>query len=297
MTNSQSFPAQHVLVVGGTGKTGRRVADRLTRLGHRVRIGSRSATPPFAWDDPAGWPAVVDGTDAAYLSYYPDVSFPGAAEAVTAFARVAAAAGVRRLVLLSGRGEPEAEPAEDGVRGSGVAWTVLRCAMFTQNFSEHFLLEPVLDGVIALPAGSVTGPFLDVEDVADVAVAALTGDGHEGRTYELTGPQLLGFAEIARELSAATGRDISYLPVSPAEYAAAAAAAGVPADEIEPLTDLFGRIFDGHNSHLTTDVQEVLGRPAGSFADYARRTAPTGVWQPHPRSDRRGPDVGHTRAG
>ena len=133
--------------------------------------------------------------------------------------------------------------------------------MFTQNFSEHFLLEPVLDGVIALPAGAVTEPFVDVEDVADVAVAALTTDGHHGRTYELTGPRLLGFAEIAAELGAATGRDIVYLPVTPAEYAAAAAAAGVPAEEIEPLTDLFTRIFDGHNAHLTTRRRGRAGPP------------------------------------
>jgi uncharacterized protein YbjT (DUF2867 family) len=271
---------QQILVLGGTGKTGRRVADRLARLGHRVRIGSRSATPPFDWDDPATWAAAVEGIDAAYVSYYPDVSFPGAAESVRAFARQAADAGVRRLVMLSGRGEPEAEPAEDGVRGSGAEWTVLRCAMFTQNFSEHFLLEPVLDGVIALPAGAVTEPFLDVEDVADVAVAALTTDDHHGRTYELTGPRLLGFAEIAAELSAATGREIVYLPVSPSEYAAGAAAAGVPEEEVGPLTDLFTRIFDGHNAHLSGDIEAVLGRPAGDFADYARRTAATGVWRP-----------------
>jgi uncharacterized protein YbjT (DUF2867 family) len=275
MTTTQT----HVLVLGGTGKTGRRVADRLARLGHRVRIGSRTGTPPFSWDDPAGWPAAVDGIDAAYISYYPDVSFPGAGEAVTAFARVGAEAGVRRMVLLSGRGEPEAEPAEDGVRTSGAEWTVLRCAMFAQNFSEHFLLEPVLDGVIALPAGSVTEPFVDVEDVADVAVTALTRDGHQGHTYELTGPRLLGFADVAADLAAATGRDISYQPVSPDGYAEAAVAAGVPAEEVEPLTELFGRIFDGHNSSLTADVETVLGRPAGEFADYARRTARSGVWR------------------
>ena len=199
MTNNQ-----HILVLGGTGKTGRRVTDRLARLGHRVRIGSRSATPPFDWDDPATWAAAVEGVDAAYVSYYPDVSFPGAAGSVAAFARQAADAGVRRLVMLSGRGEPEAEPAEDGVRGSAAEWTVLRCAMFTQNFSEHFLLEPVLSGVTALPAGDVAEPFVDVEDIADVAVAALTEDVHAGQVYELTGPRLLTFADAADEIAKAT---------------------------------------------------------------------------------------------
>ena len=280
MTSTPDTHPQHVLVVGGTGKTGRRVAERLERLGIDVRIGSRSARPSFDWNDPGTWAAAVDGIDAAYLSYYPDVSFPDAAAAVGAFARQAAAAGVRRLVLLSGRGEPEAEPAERGVREAGVEWTVLRCAWFAQNFSEHFLLQPVLDGVIALPAGDITEPFLDVDDVADVAVAALTEGGHHGQVYELTGPRLLGFADIAAELSRATGRRIDYVSVTPEQYAAAAAAAGVPAEEIEPLTELFTRVLDGHNAYLTPDVQKVLGRPARDFADYARQTAAGGAWQP-----------------
>ena len=277
MTNNQ-----HILVLGGTGKTGSRIAARLVGLGRTVRIGSRSATPPFDWDDPGTWAAAVDGVDAAYLSYYPDVSFPGAADVIRSFARQAADAGVGRLVLLSGRGEPDAEPAEQAVRDAGAEWTVLRCAWFAQNFSEHFLLGPVLDGVIALPAGTVTEPFLDVEDVADVAVAALTRDGHQGRIYELTGPRLLGFADAAAEVGAATGRAVAYLPVTPAEYAAGAAAAGVPEEEIVPLTELFTRVLDGHNSHVTHDVAAVLGRPARDFADYAARTARTGVWQPRP---------------
>ena len=277
MTNNQ-----HVLVVGGTGKTGSRVAARLVALGHTVRIGSRSATPPFDWDDPGTWASAVEGVGAAYLSYYPDVSFPGAADVIGSFARQAAAAGVGRLVLLSGRGEPDAEPAEQAVREAGAEWTVLRCAWFAQNFSEHFLLGPVLDGTIALPAGTVTEPFLDVEDVADVAVAALTRDGHQNQTYELTGPRLLGFADAAAEVSAATGRDVAYLPVTSAEYAAGAAAAGVPDEEIIPLTELFARVLDGHNAHVAHDVEAVLGRPARDFADYAARTARTGVWQPRP---------------
>ena len=280
METESSRETETVLVLGGTGKTGRRVAERLEARGVPTRIGSRSGEPPFDWGDEATWEPTLRDVGSVYLTYYPDVSCPGAAGSVAAFARQAADAGVRRLVMLSGRGEPEAEPAEDGVRGSGAEWTVLRCAMFTQNFSEHFLLEPVLDGVIALPADAVTEPFVDVEDVADVAVAALTTDGHHGRTYELTGPRLLGFAEIAAEIGTATGREIVYLPVSPSEYAAAATAAGVPEEEVGPLTDLFTRIFDGHNAHLTGDVEAVLGRPAGDFADYARRTAATGVWRP-----------------
>ncbi len=89
-----------------------------------------------------------------------------------------------------------------------------------QNFTEGYLLDPVREGVIALPAGDVAEPFVDVDDIADVAVAALTEDGHTGRLYELTGPRLLTFAEVAAELSKATGRDIVYVPLGIEEYAA-----------------------------------------------------------------------------
>jgi uncharacterized protein YbjT (DUF2867 family) len=263
------------LVLGGTGKTGRRVA---TQLPHGVRIGSRAGEPPFDWTDDTTWGSALAGIESVYVSCYPDVSFPDAAPRVTAFARTAAEAGVTRLVLLSGRGEPDAEPAEQGVRDAGLEWTILRCSWFMQNFSEHFLHQPVLDGVIALPAGDVAEPFLDVDDLADVAVAALTRPGHGGRVYELTGTRLLTFTDVAAELSAATGRQVRYLSVTPDEYAAAAAEAGVPAEEIEPLTDLFVRVLDGHNAHLSGDVERVLGRPARDFADYARAAAAAGAW-------------------
>ena len=266
------------LVLGGNGKTGSRVAARLQRLGRSVRIGSRTGGPPFDWDHEPTWTPVLRGIDSVYVRYYPDVSFPGAAERIGAFARTAVAHGVRRLVLLSGRGEPDALPSEDGVRSSGAEWTVLRASWFAQNFSEHFLLEPVLDGVIALPAADVPEPFLDVDDLADIAVAALTQDGHTGQVYELTGPRLLTFADVAAERTRATGRTVQYLPITPEQYADAAVRAGVPAEEVEPLTELFTRVLDGHNAYLTDDVERVLGRRPRDFADYARDAAATGVW-------------------
>jgi uncharacterized protein YbjT (DUF2867 family) len=265
-----------ILVLGGTGKSGRRIAARLHQ--HDIRVASRRGEYRFDWDDESTWARAAAGADAVYISYYPDVSFPGAADRVGGFARTAVANGVRRLVLLSGRGEPDAEPAEDAVRESGAESTILRCGWFMQNFSEHFLLEPVLDGVIALPAGEVAEPFLDVDDLADVAVAALTRSEHVGAVYELTGPRLLTFADVASELSRATGRDIEYLPVPIDQYPAAAVEAGVPAEEIGPLTELFARVLDGHNAYLTSDVESVLGRPARDFAEYAAQAAATGVW-------------------
>lgn len=282
-TNSTPFPPLSVRLLGGSGKTGRRVADRLAAAGHQPQAVSGSSEPRFDWSDPETHARALAGADAAYLAYYPDISFPGAAEEVRAVVEVAARQDVRRVVLLSGRGEPDAEPAEDALRSvanrAGMSWTVVRCAWFMQNFSEHLLLEPVRDGTIALPAGAVREPFVDLEDVAEVVVSALTEAGHHGRTYDLTGPELLDFATVARTLTAVVGREIQYLDVTPAAYADAARAAGVPEGEIAPLTELFRRVLDGHNAVLTSDLETLLGRPGGTFAGYARRTADSGVWR------------------
>jgi uncharacterized protein YbjT (DUF2867 family) len=269
---------QMTLVLGGTGKTGRRVAERLARRGVPIRIGSRAGAPPFVWEDEATWGPVLADVTAAYVVYYPDLAFPGAAETIRAFAERAVASGVRRLVLLSGRGEEEAEVSERTVQQSGAEWTILRASWLAQNFSEHFLLQPVLDGVIALPAGQVPEPFVDAEDIADVAVAALTEDGHAGRLYELTGPRSLTFGDVADELTKVLDREVVYVPVTPQEYAAAAIGHGVPPEEVEPLTELFTRVLDGRNAQVADGVREALGRDARDFADYARDTAATGVW-------------------
>jgi uncharacterized protein YbjT (DUF2867 family) len=269
---------QTTLVIGGTGKTGRRVVDRLGARGLPVRIGSRSAEPPFDWEDDSTWAAALEDVTAAYITYYPDLAFPGAAEKVRAFADLAARRGVRRLVLLSGRGEEGAMRSEQGVREAGVEWTILRSTWFSQNFSEHFLLKPVLSGVIALPAGDVAEPFVDLDDLADVAVAALTEDGHAGQVYELTGPRLLTFDDAAAEISQASGRDVKYIPVSTGDYAAMAAGHGVPSEEVEALTALFSEVLDGRNAHLADGVQRALGRQPRDFNDYARAAAASGVW-------------------
>jgi uncharacterized protein YbjT (DUF2867 family) len=269
-----------ILVTGGTGKTGRRVADRLTAAGVAHRVASRRGTPPFDWDDPATWGPLLDGAGAAYIAFAPDLAFPGARDTVGAFAAEAVARGVTRLVLLSGRGEEEALATEKVVTAASPDTTIVRASLFAQDFSEHFLLEPVLSGVIALPAGDVAEPFVDLDDVADVAVAALTApDGrHAGQEYEVTGPRLVTFADTAAMISAATGRDIAYVPVTAEEYRAAALAAGVPEEEVGPLTDLFTTVFDGRNESLADGVERALGRPARDFADYVRDTAATGVW-------------------
>ena len=268
------------LVIGATGKTGRRVVERLQALAVPVRGVARSTDPRFDWSDPQTWPAVLDGAENCFITFYPDLAFPGAVETVEAFATQAAHAGVRRLVLLSGRGEPEAQRAEVAVAAVGCEWTVVRASWFDQNFSEHFLLPSVLDGTITLPAASdIAEPFVDLDDVADVVVAALTQAGHDGQIYEVTGPRLLTFGDVAEALTQATGRTITFESVSPEAFTDDALRNGVPAEEIDELVHLFVEILDGHNAYLTDGIQRALGRPPRDFADYARDAAATGVWR------------------
>lgn len=267
-------------VAGATGKTGRRVVARLRELGRPVREGSRAGSPPFDWDEPATWDAALRGAGAAYVAFAPDISAPGAAGTLAAFAAAARDRGVTRLVLLSGRGEEEAVVSEQAVRDELPATTVVRASWFAQNFSEDVFLGPVLEGRIALPAGDVPEPFVDAGDIAAVAVAALTGDGHAGQTYELTGPRLLTFGDVAGEIAAATGRPVTYEPVTADEFVAGAVAGGVPRELAVLLADLFVRVLDGRNAHLTGDVERVLGRAPRDFADYAREAAASGAWQP-----------------
>jgi uncharacterized protein YbjT (DUF2867 family) len=253
-----------------------------------TRIGSRSGEPPFDWGDESTWAPALRGVGSVYISYFPDISVPGAPEAVRSLAERALEQGVRRLVLLSGRGEEEAERAERAVQDTGADVTIVRCAWFMQNFSElDFLVGPILDGEVVLPAADQLEPFVDADDIADVAVAALTDDRHIGEVYELTSPRLLTFPDAVSEIARVTGREIRYMPISVEEYAAGAAAQGVPAEFVGFLTYLFGEVL-GHNAYLTDGVQRALGREPRDFADYARDTAATGVWSVAPAPDRVG---------
>ena len=265
------------LIVGGNGKTGRRVAEGLRARGLPFRLASRSSTPRFDWNDEETWARPLEGVGAAYLTYAPDLAVPWAAEQVGRFVRRAVEAGAGRLVLLAGRGEPHVFPAEDAVRQSGVIFTILEAAFFAQNFSEGALVP--IDGEIVFPGGEVREPFIDVDDIADVAVAALTEDAHGGRTYDLTGPRLLTFAEAAREIADAARRPIRYRPVTSEEYARVLAPL-MTAAEVAFLTDLFAQLTDGHNAHLADGVERALGRPPRDFRAYARAAAAAGAWTP-----------------
>ncbi|MBZ9988764.1 NAD(P)H-binding protein [Mesorhizobium sp. BH1-1-5] len=275
MTDTTQKP---ILILGGTGKTGRRLAERLTAKGIPVRIGSRSGTPSFDWQDRESWDAALEGVGAVYISYYPDIAVPGAAETVEALARLAVKRGIRRLVLLSGRGETEAQRAEEMVKASGADWTILRCSWFSQNFSEGFLVENIIEGEVALPVGAVGEPFVDTDDIADVAEAVLTRPGHVGQLYELTGPRLLSFADAVAEIAKATGRDIRFRRISHAEFTSAVASHNLPPEFAWLLDELFTEVLDGRNETLTDGVQRALGRRPKDFSTYATETAATGIW-------------------
>ena len=274
------YTAQLTLVTGGTGKTGRRVAARLAERGIPVRIGSRNAEPPFDWEDRATWDAALAGARAVYVAYVPDLAVPGADDVIRAFTDRAAAAGVQRLVLLSGRGEPEAEACERIVlEAPGIDATVVRASWFLQNFSESFLQPSIVAGELALPVPAhIREPFIDADDLADVAVAALTEDGHAGEIYEVTGPASLTFAEAAAEIGAATGREVPYVELTLEQFTGALTAEGVPADFIELLSYLFTEVLDGRNAATADGVQRALGRPPRDAGAWARAEAGAGAW-------------------
>ncbi|MFG2975349.1 NAD(P)H-binding protein [Streptomyces sp. NPDC048331] len=270
-----------ILVLGSTGRTGSRVAAQLRRRGHEVRGASRKGPVTFDWNDRNTWEQVVEGAGAAYLV---DSQLPDAAESMRSFTRLAVASGVERLVLLSARDwvVPEGEeklPCERAVRESGASWTILKPSWFFQNFSEDpFLHAQVQSGEVVMSAGDGVEPFIDAEDIAAVAVAALTEEGHGGQAYELSGPRLLSLDSVVDEIARATGRVITYRPLPPEEFAAYAGGHGVPEEFVGLLNLLYGWIAEGRFATLADGVQRVLGREPRDFADYVRTAAASGVW-------------------
>jgi uncharacterized protein YbjT (DUF2867 family) len=276
MTNA--LQTRTVFVAGGTGKTGSRVAARLQARGTRVRVGSRRGVEPFDWSRPDTWAAAIGHSDAAYIAYSPDLALPGAADQIGEFTGIARAQGVQRFVLLSGRGEPEAQAAEQAVLEVAPESTVLRSSWMDQNFSEGNFLDLVLSGDVTLPVGLVGEPFVDIEDIAEAAVTSLLQPGHEGRIYEVTGPRLLTFADAVAEIAAATGRQITFSTVPLDAFAEVLADIGTPEEAITLVRYLFGELFDGRNASLGTGIQECLGRAPRDFRTFAHDAAASGVW-------------------
>lgn len=269
-----------ILVLGGKGKTGRRVAERLTKLGKTIRIGSRSEKPSFDWENPETWSGALEGMDAVYITFQPDLAIPSAVEAIRGFTSRAVTSGIQKIVLLSGRGEKEAQICEQVVMNAGTDWTIIRASWFNQNFSESFFLDPILASHVALPRGEALEPFVDADDIADVVVESLLDDKHVGQTYELTGPRLLTFEQVTKEISKVTGRDIKFKSLTIDEYTKMLREYQVPEDYIWLINYLFTEVLDGRNSSVTNDIEKVLGRKAKDFAEYARDTVTTGIWNP-----------------
>ncbi|MEO0902782.1 MAG: NAD(P)H-binding protein, partial [Bacteroidota bacterium] len=219
---------KNVLVLGGTGKTGRRIVEQLQQRGYHVRIGSRGATPKFDWEDTSTWSAALEGIDSVYITYQPDLAVPGAKEAIEGLTKEAKKHGVQKLVLLSGKGEREAELCEEIVMNSGVDYTIVRASWFNQNFSESFFLDPILHGFVALPLADTNVPYVDADDIAEVAVEALTNQAHDGEIYELTGSQFFTFRQVIKEIAKATDREITFSEVSVEEYTQMLKEHGVP---------------------------------------------------------------------
>ena len=266
------------LVIGGSGKTGRRVVERLEARGVATRIASRSTETPFDWNDTETWDSALDGVSAAYITYAPDLAIPGATDSIRAFVDRAVARGIKRLVLLSGRGEEEAQASERIVQESGVEWTIVRASWFMQNFSEGEFLGMILEGVITLPAADIAEPFIDINDIADVAVAALTEEGHAGEVYEVTGPRVMTFAEVAQEISRAAGREVQFVQIPKEAFASAIAQSGAPVEIAWLLNYLFETVLDGRNEYVFDGVRRALRRDPADFADFARRIAARGTW-------------------
>lgn len=276
--------AQNILVLGGKGKTGRRVASRLLAKGQSVRIGSRSETPSFDWEDPITWAGALEGMHSVYITFQPDLAVPGAREAIKGFTSQAVKSGIKKAVLLSGKGEIEAEKCEEIVKNSGLDWTIVRASWFNQNFSESFFLDPILAGHVALPKNEAKVPYIDANDIADVVVEALLNKEHNGNTYELTGPRTLTFSDVVKEISVVTKKDIQFTSISMEEYNAMMKEFNLPDSYLWLINYLFEEVLVESNSVITNDIEKVLGRKPIDFTEYAQRTAAEGVWNLIPKT-------------
>lgn len=268
-----------ILVLGSNGKTGRRVVEILEKTGTiEIRPGSRNAKIPFDWEKPETWEKVLEDIHSVYITFQPDLAIPSATASIQEFSLLATKCGVQKIVLLSGRGEKEAQLCEEIVKQNAKNWTIVRAGWFSQNFSESFFLEPILAGIVALPRTEALEPFTDADDIAEVVALSLLDDKHNGQIYELTGPELLTFELAVNEIANASGRKISFQGISLAEYIQMLRDYQVPEDNIWLVNYLFKEVLDGRNSNITSDIEKVLGRKAKRFSAYAQETAETGIW-------------------
>ena len=267
-----------ILIVGKNAKTGWRVDRQLQALGYPTRAVSRSTSPAFDWEDQSTWREAMAGTDAAYITFHPDLAIPTAEQTIRDFAAMAAELGLRHLVLLSGRGEDGARRAEIALEQSGLDWNIVRANWFMQNFSENFMIEGILNGELMLPADDTVEPFIGVDDIAEVAVAALTRPELRNRLFEVSGPRAMTFAECVAAISRATGYPVKYTQIPLEAFIDGLRAQGMPDALLWLMRELFSVVFDGRNSKPTNGVEEALGRPPTDFEEYVKKVVATGAW-------------------
>ena len=267
-----------ILIIGKNGKTGLRVEQRLQALGYATRGVSRSSSPAFDWEDQGTWRAAMAGTRSAYITFHPDLAIPTAEQTIRDFVALAAELGLQHLVLLSGRGEDGARRAELALEQGGLDWNVVRASWFMQNFSENFMIEGILNGELMLPAGDMVEPFIDVDDIADVAVATLTRPELRNRVFEVSGPRAMTFAECVEAIAQATGYPVKYTQIPIENFIDGMRGQGAPDELLWLMRELFTVVFDGRNSKPTHGVEEALGRPATDFSEYVRKVMATGAW-------------------
>ncbi|MEO1255606.1 MAG: NmrA family NAD(P)-binding protein [Bacteroidota bacterium] len=269
----------NVLVIGGTGKTGRRVVEGLTKQGHHVRIAGRNSAPLFDWEQPETYEQALKGMDRAYIVYYPDLAVPGAKNAIEKLTEVALKEGLEKVVLLSGKGEKEAQACEQIVANSGLNYTLVRASWFNQNFSEGAFLDFVLAGQVALPMPDAQIPFVDADDIAEVVTKVLIDDSYNGQTITVTGPRKMTFKEVVETMVEGLGRDIQYIPISIKEFAEGMKSAGLPDSYVWLFSYLFEEVLGNpENQDVSEDVRRILGREATDFKEYVEKTIKTGVW-------------------
>lgn len=268
-----------ILILGGKGKTGSRVVQRLQKLGYsNIRIGSRSASPAFDWENSETWGEVLKDMETVYITFQPDLAISSALNTIQQFTTLAVELGISKMVLLSGRGEKEAQLCEEVVMNTAPNWTIVRASWFNQNFSESFFLEPILAGHVALPRAEALEPFTDANDIADVVVQTIIDDKHNGQIYELTGPRLLTLPQAISEISKACGRSIEFQSITLEENVNMLRMYQLPEDHIWLFNYLFEEVLDGRNATISNDIEKILGRKATDFSEFVKTTAATGVW-------------------
>jgi uncharacterized protein YbjT (DUF2867 family) len=265
-----------IVVLGATGRTGRRVAGLLRAAGVPVRAASRAGEVRFDWADQTTWEPAVAGAARMYLMA------PDGTAIDPSFVSSAVESGVGRIVLLSSQaieamGDERLIAAERTVRESGADWTIVRPSWFNQNFDEGFLHPAVIAGEVAVPVGDVRQAFVDADDIAAVAAAALTEDGHTGRSYEVTGPGAVSFAEAADIISRAADRPVRFVGTAEA-YMDAMTALGSPKEQTRREIESFAALRELGNQQPNDVVRQVTGRDPKEFEAYAVEAAARGAW-------------------